>query len=292
MRTQRIMLIFLFSCFAIPVIATPKLLHMNLSEAIKSKIVTMDAVNTEGGYKGKTTKLTVKNTTESILQLKVDQGIILKPDDPKYQPLVLAGEELLVVQPYKEGAVDVNTFCGNSPKSCPSTNLHYSFLQTGSDTLIKVLKFIKLHSLFDYLGQDAVWVITNNKSIGRAYDESRETISKQLIALLCTATGRGKPEYYTVGRHVEIPDEPAYVPKALKIIANFEVLLSEPKVLTLGVYDSAGKMIQPVFEAQSFPRAGHRFGVEFESADVTAGNYFILLKEGDKILKEQKVHVD
>ena len=292
MVAKRMIFIFLFTCFAMRSIAAPELLHMNLADAIKSKMATMDAINTEGKYKGKTTKLTVKNTTASILQLKIDQGIILKPDDPKYQPLVLAGDELLVVQPHKEGTIEVNTFCGNCPMSCPSANLHYSFLQTGSDTLIKVLKFIKANALFDYLGQDAVWVITNNRNIGSAYDESREAISKQLIELLCKVTGRGKPEYYMASKHVEIPDEPAYVPKALKIIANFEILLSEPKVLTLGVFDSAGKMIQPVFEAQSFPRAGHRFGVEFESADVAAGNYFILLKEGDKILQEKKVLVD
>jgi len=252
----------------------------------------MDAVNTSGRYVGKTTKLSVTNTSESVLHLKVDLGMILKPADSAYQPLVLAGEEMLVVQPSKSGEVEVNTFCGNSLRHCPAKDLHYSFARISSDTLLKVLRFIKTNSLFDYLGQDAVWAITNGHGIDHVYNGSKDMLSESLIELVCKVTGRPKPEYYSVSDHVEMPSAAAYVPKTLKIIANFEIILESPKVLSLGVYDSAGKMIQPVFENQSFQRSGHRFGVEFESADVSAGNYYIWLKEGDKVLQQKMVKVD
>jgi hypothetical protein len=290
MKKPAILFLFLFIC--LPLLASSKMVNMDLSEAIKSKMVTMTAINEKGMYCGKTTKLIVKNISSNELQLKVNLGIVLMPDSMNTQPMVLSGEEMLVVQPSKEGEVLVSTFCGNAPLQCPDKDFRYSFGYVGNDTLVKLLRFIKTNSYYGYLAQYAVWAITNGNSIGTVYDEADVARSTKFQDELVKITGRKKADYYTVMNPVERPAEPAYVPKPLKIIANFEILLDAPKTLTLGVFDSSGKMIQPVFENQSFSHAGHRFGVEFESADVPAGYYYIRLKEGDEILKEKMVKVD
>lgn len=146
--------------------------------------------------------------------------------------------------------------------------------------------------LFDYLGQQAVWAITNNHELSNVYDPARDVVSKQLIELISTITGKAKPAYYTLVPDEQNPGSPAYNPKVLKILAQFEARLDAPKTLTLGVFDAAGIMVQPVFENQNFPARGHRFEVEFEAENVAAGNYFIRLKEGDAILQEKMVKVD
>ena len=284
-------LIFLFFA-ALPGIISATTVKMNLSDAIKNNTVKAEGVNFEGGYVGKTTKLMITNNTKSVMQIKVDIGVIFKPDDDAYQPMVLAGEEFVMIMPLTKGEIDVETFCGNAPGHCPAKDLHYTFSHVGSDTLIKILQFIKKNSLFDYLGQDAVWAITNQHDIGAVYDPSKKAISKQLQELICTATGRPKPEYYTVTAKTQVPDEPAYVPKTMKIIANFEIILDYPKILTLGIYNDSGKMVQKVFENQDFGKSGHRFGVEFEAEGALQGKYYIRLKEGEKILQEKMFKVN
>ncbi len=276
----------------IPSIGWTSVVKKDLSEAIKDNSVKLDAINFEGGYSGKTTKLVISNTTKSVLQIKVNMGVILSPDDTTCQPLVLAGEEILVVMPSKVGEVNVETFCGNAPYHCPSKNLHYSFSHVGSDTLVKILRFIKTNMLYGNLGQSAVWVITNNSPLSDIYDYEKEVIARQLVELISKTTGRPLPEYYTLHNMEQIPGAPAYVPKVLKIIANFEVRLETPKIMTLGIYNDKGEMIKKVFENQEFAALGHRFGVEFESADVPAGKYFIRLKEGETILQEKMVKVE
>jgi hypothetical protein len=67
--------------------------------------------------------------------------------------------------------------------------------------------------------------------------------------------------------------------------------LQEPKKLTLGVYNAEGEMIQQVFTDRMFGKAGHRFRVTFEADDVSPGMYYIRLKEGDNVLREQAVEV-
>ena len=276
----------------VPCLAWSTVVKMNLSDAIKDNSVKLEAINYEGGYQGKTTRLQITNTTKSVLQVKVNLGIILSPDDSKCQPMVLAGEEMLVVSPSKTTEVIVETFCGNAPLHCPSKGLHYSFSHTGSDTLVKVLRFIKTNSLYDGLGQSAVWAITNNSPLSDIYDVEKEAISRQLLEFVSTVTGRPLPDYYTMHSISQVSGAPAYVPKVLKIIANFEVSLETPKIMTLGIYNDKGDMIKKVFENQEFAALGHRFGVEFESSDVPAGKYYIRLKEGDAIIQEKMVKVD
>lgn len=267
-------------------------LKKTLSEAIADKSIQLDAVNYEGAYLGKTTRLMVTNNTKNVLQLKVDLGVILKPADPDYQPMVLAGEEMLVIMPSTTGEVKVQTFCGNSPLNCPSKDLHYSYWRAGSDTLVRVLRFIKNNNLYNYLGQHAVWVVTNHARLSDVYDQEADAVSKQLTDLLNKLTGQPIPDYYVVHHDAQTPGAPAFVPKALKIVAEFEVRLETPKTMTLGIYDGEGKMIQKVFENQQFEALGHRFGVEFESSNVQAGNYYIRLKEGDVVLQEKMVKVE
>ncbi len=269
-----------------------KTITINLSEAIEKKMVTTEGVNISGDYMGKTMSLSVTNISQETLVIKVENGVIFKPEDPKNQPMVIAGEPTLIVPPTKKKSVDVYTFCGNAPRHCPGKDAKYSYGFKASDTLIGVLQFIKNYSLYDDLGQNAVWAITNNHSLSQIYDSQRESIAKDLLALVMRLTSREKPQYYSITKHEAIPDAPAYVPKTLKIIADFELRLEAPKVLTLGVFDASGKMIQSVFENQEFGALGHRFEVEFESADVQAGNYYIRLKEGEKVIKEQVVKVD
>lgn len=285
-------LLVIFFMALLPGFAFATSIKTDLSDAIKDKTIKLDAVNVAGRYIGKTTKLVLTNTTKSVLQVKINLGVILSPDDSDYQPMVLAGEELLVVMPGKTGEVEVETFCGNSPRNCPKKDLHYTFSRVASDTLIKILRFVKTYSLYDFLGQHGVWAFTNDRNLSGVYESDRDELSKKFIDAICKATGWPKPGYYNLWRENETPGQPAFVPKTLKIYAEFEVRLDAPKTMTLGVFDGDGKMIQKVFENKEFPAMGHRFGVEFEAENVTAGKYYIRLKEGEAVLQEKMVKVD
>ena len=115
---------------------------------------------------------------------------------------------------------------------------------------------------------------------------------KKLVEYIANLTGQPVPDYYVENATSTRQGQPVYTPKTLKIYAQFEQKLEEPKKLTLGVYDSEGEMIQPVFENRPFGKAGHRFKVTFEAKDVPAGKYYIRLKEGEDIVRETAVTVE
>lgn len=266
--------------------------RVDLSATVADGSVRLAAVNFAGKYIGKTTRLTLTNTTKQIISVTIDAGVILKPVKVEDQPMVLVGGEMVTISAGRSAEVEVQTFCGNLSAHCPTKDGAYSFQKKGSDTLVRVLQFIRDRQLFDHLGQNGVWVITNNAPIDDVYDSDNKQVSALFVEHLCKVTGKPKPEMQRQVRYAEEAGATLGTPKALKIYAEFEVLLESPKTLTLGVFNDKGEMIQKVFEDQQFGRAGHVFGVDFEAADVQAGSYYIRLKEGDVVMKEKVVKID
>lgn len=266
--------------------------RLSLSDAIRMNVVKAEGV-AKGGYTGQALKLKLTNNTGNPLLITVDPAVVFRPADTTQQDLVLAGNEKISIAPFKEAAADVQTFCAKSHASSPLKNEPFSFLKKGSDTLEKVLLYLRQNNLLNSsLAQAAVWVITNDHGLDGVYAIGLERQSQQLVGFLSSLTGKAFPSVFRIYEHRNTPDVPVFNPKALSIIASFEEKLDAPKKLTLGVYDGNGALIQPVFEDRTFGKGGHRFKVDFEAEDVAPGAYFIRLKEGETVMQEKRVVVE
>lgn len=262
-----------------------------LSQAIQQHIVTVSAEATGNSYMQQGLKLTVKNTGSLNFILVMNQGATFAPVDAEAQPLLLAGEEIMPMQPLKEATINVQTFCANSNASSPQKGMKYTYDRIADDNLVKLLAFLKQNRLYNELGQNAVWHFTNGHSLNSVYDSGNELASKKLVDFITTLTGKDKPEYFVQTSSSTIAGQPVHNPKTLKIFATIEQELKEPKKLTLGIYNEQGEMIQPVFENRHFGIMGHRFKVEFQAENAPEGKYYIRLKEGETILHEKMVEV-
>jgi hypothetical protein len=268
-------------------------LRLNLKTAMDNHLVSVTGEATSQGYRGKGLRLKVTNKSGSQLMLTMDQGLIFSPAEEGQQDLVLAGGEAnLFVQPFKDATFDLQTFCAEASDAAPTAGMAYTFSEKGDTQLVQVLQYLKRFYMFDALGQSAVWVVTDDYNPATAYDAGRDAQARKLVTFLEGVTGRKADRYFTQYAQNTTPGQPVVSDKPLKIVAQFEQLLDAPKKLTLGVFDEKGAMIQKVFQDQIFGRAGHRFKVEFQSAAVPGGRYYIRLKEGDAVLQETAVKVD
>lgn len=274
---------------AIAVYAGPT--RIPLSQAIQQHIVTVSAEATGNSYMQQGLKLTVKNTGSLNFILVMNQGVIFTPAEENVQPLILAGEEIMPMQPLKEATINVQTFCANSSASAPQKGMKYSYDKVAEDNLVKLLAFLKQNRMFNELGQNAVWHFTNGHSLNTVYEVNNEFTSKKVLDFITALTGAQMPEYYVKTSPRTVAGQLVYNPKVLKIFATFEHELQAPKKLSLGIYNEQGEMIQPVFENRNFGATGHRFKVEFEAENVSAGKYYIRLKEGENTLNEKMVEV-
>lgn len=285
----KVCILLLFAvCCTVASFATVK--RTSLKAAMDQGLIQVKASSAGRGYHAM--RLQVKNTGASALQLTIDTGLIFRPADTSYQDLVIPGGDNLFVAAGRETSVELNSFCGKSYASTPADSLVYRFHEKADAGMVKVLGFILQHRLYDRLGQHAVWVLTNGHELAGVFDPERAALSQQLIALLAEVTGRPLPDYYRVYGINEQPGQIAFVPKVLKMYAQFEWKQESTQVMTLGIYDEAGRMVQPVAESQEFRNGGNRVTVEFEAEDVHAGKYFIRLMNGSTVVKEQMVLVE
>ena len=287
---KRIILLTLIAI--LPLFAFAASTSMKLSDALKKEIVRLEAVNTTGNYKGKAVKLTITNNSGSSIDLKVDMGIILKPENPAFQPLVLAGEEELTLKAHEKGEVNVEVFADNSYKAIPIEGLHYTYLRVAGDTLIKILRFIKEHSLFDHLGQAAVWAITNYHPLNNIYERSRDSLSRKLISFIVEVTKREKPAFYASYTDNEIPAQPAYLAKIDKIYIPFDISLKVAGTLSAILFSPKGMPVKTIYGPQSFEPGTHRIIAELDPAGFDAGKYSVKLTENEKTLQDKEILVN
>lgn len=277
-----------------PTLAAPPPLRIGLKEAMDKNIVGVEAKGSGQSYHAKGLHLQVTNKSGSALMLTMDAGLIFKSDDTTRQDLVLAGMELLVLAPYKTGEMDVQTFCAKSHAYPPGAGQPYSKAVMGSEQLAQLAAYIKKNNLFNGLGQSAVWVITNgDRDLSSIYSSSMQFQSQKLVEFMSGLLNLPKPEVYKEYATNTAPGQPAREPKVLRIYAEFELKLPDPKKLTLGIFNEEGRQVQGVFENRPFPGGKiHKFKVDFQAQGAKPGKYYIRLKEGDAVVQEKEFRLE
>lgn len=272
--------------------ASAALERISLKEGMANGTLEVKAWANGNGYHNKSLHMEITNTGAKAIQVEIDQALIFRPVDTGYQDFVLAGTDLVVVKGKGTMIVEEQVFCGKSHAAAPSRNLTFQFLKQGDEQLVKVMTFINQKKLYDNLGQDAVWALTNRHELNGVFDPARPDLSRELLAYMSKVTGWPIPEYYKLYAHNARGTGPVAEPKALKMLALFDWKLEAPKTLTLGIYNKDGRMVQPVVENKEFGRGGHRVRVEFEAEGAETGMYYIRLMDGAAVMKETAVKVD
>jgi outer membrane biogenesis lipoprotein LolB len=265
---------------------------INLTTAINNKAVSFKATGSGKSYHDKALNLELENKTGKTVNIRVDTAIVFRPDDTSYQDIMLAGGDQVAIAPHKTVSLQTQSYCVKSRARGPVEGLNFSYAGLGDGYMIKLLAFIGREHINTSLAQDAVWVLANGHSLREIFDGDDPKSAEKLVRFMVSLTGQPLPTIYEEHKKVTTPGEVVYVPKALKMYAKFEWKNEKPKTMTLGVFDSAGKMIEQVFESKEIERGNHRATVEFESADVPAGKYYIRLMDGNTIFKEETVRVE
>jgi hypothetical protein len=284
--------ILLGSLFCIGVLPVWANVSGGLKAAMEKGQVKVVATTTGKSYHSKALKLQLSNTTKERLQLSIDPALIFTPLEPGYQDLVLPAEEMIALAPGATAEIEVQTFCGKLHASAPGGKLTYKLWKQGDSTMIKVTQYIRKHNLYDGLGQNAIWALTDGHDLDGIIDPERPKISAELLALMTKLTGRPTPEYFKLYKLDTVAGQPVFQKRVLKIIASIEWKLEAPKSLTLGIYNQEGSLVQGVFEDKPMAKGGYKMQVQFEAEGAPPGNYFMRLRDGNTLMKEIKVTVD
>lgn len=249
----------------------------------------MDAVTTAAKYTGSSVRLTITNTGNTQIIIKINTGVILKPDNPAYQQLVLPGGETLTLKAHEKGEIDAEVFCNNAIKDCPVAGLHYSYYRIGGEELLKVLEYVREHALFDHLGQTAVWSITNYLPLSCVYDSSNALQSENIIAYIAEVTKREKPKYFITYNDYEKPGQRACMGRTEKIYVPFDITLNSSETLSVSLYNLKGVLVKEIAEPQLFDAGKHHITAIILPGHLEASKYIVKLKNTEKTLQEREI---
>ncbi len=263
-----------------------------LKTALQNGQIKVAAVSSGQNYHSKALRLQISNATREAIRLKIDPALIFRPDDTSYQNLVLPAEEMLALAPGGKAEIEVQTFCGKLHASAPGKALSYRLWKQGDSTMIKVTQYIRRHALYDDLGQQAIWALTDHHNLDGIIDPARPKESAELLALMKKETGWETPEYFKMYKLNTVAGQPVFQKRILKIVANMEWKLDAPASVSLGIYNQTGGLVQGVLEEKIMARGGYKMLVQFEAEGAPPGRYFVRLIEGDKLKKEIEVKVD
>jgi len=263
-----------------------------LKTALENGWISIAATGSGKAFNQAGLHLNIKNKTKKALQLTIDPALVFQPIDTAFQDLILPGETFVLLASSGESELDIQSFCGKSNARAPGRALVFHFAHQGDSTMIKVAQFINKYGLYNGTGQSAIWALTNYHNLSGIYDPANPTISNKLVALMAQLTGWPVPDYFKLYKTNTVAGEPVMEARILKIYSVFEWKLAVAKKLTLGIYNSSNKLIQPVMENKEFIKGGYKLTVEFEAENIAPGKYYIRLKNGNLVMKEQMVQLD
>lgn len=175
--------------------AVAKTKKMTLRTAMFKKFVRARAVAT--GTTGETAmQLSVTNLGDDTLSITTESGLLFESPDSVRQPLVLMGEDVIVLNACEERTVLIPAFCGNAPKYGPIKGMEYKYVRQLDTSLVSILKYAKKSNISKALVQNLVWMFTNKHPLRSVYDPSQPQQSEEFIAYLSKKLKMEVPKYY------------------------------------------------------------------------------------------------
>ena len=154
--------------------------YVDISTAIKQRLVTVSASASGQHYNEKGIELVMRNNGNKKIKVLIGYGAMFSPDSTEGQPFVLGEKMIVVLDKSRERKVLLQTYCANAHLHSPFEGDEYSYSGEASDTLKQVLEYMRTHNVSNTLAQNAVWYFTNRStnSLSSVYDEDNLELVK------------------------------------------------------------------------------------------------------------------
>jgi hypothetical protein len=242
----------------------------------------------KGGYTGEVIEMKIKNLFSKKFKIKVPAGHRLDSKDSTIQDILVTRPEELMLSSKEERTITLSGMCCQAYKGSPGTKSEFKVGKMADSLLVKVAEFINLNKYHDnYAAQQAVWVVSDNnrmESISSGEKSDMEKIQQYISNL----TGKPMPTYT-----IDYEQDPVLAfsgrPKELK--GTIEYYLYVNALVTCGVYDQRGRMIEMFFQNKPHDPKSHVYEFVFHTKGIPKGTYFIRVYADGQMKKEQKVEL-
>lgn len=142
-------------------------------DAILRKIIVAEFKGL-GGYNTKAVEMVVTNKSKQDVEITMESGEFLQPQNPGQQRLLTAETVLLALKSKQTAQQTVYAFCSQHYKGSPSVAMKFTASGRAQKTLCDLMALVEKQKYYDYAAQEAVWCITDNGDIQWLMSQNKE----------------------------------------------------------------------------------------------------------------------
>lgn len=261
---------------------------MNLQEAEKQSIVQSGIVS-KGDYSGDCMSLSLKNLKSSPASITIPAGTVFLADNASEQNILVTQDILCQLKGGESKKLDITGYCCEKNDAAPDEGSTFKTSMHKDEKVIKLAEFLKGKNYDTHTVQDAVWCVANGAPISNIYTEDPAQ-QKELTQFVADLTGQKETWYVNKQNHT-MDENRRIVSEAVEINGMLSCSIDQPVDVSNYVYDSENNLIHTMGPMR-FPRKG-RYEYEFKLTveGWEKGNYYILVKAGDKQLLKQEFSI-
>ena len=223
----------------------------------------------------------IMNTQDIPVDISIENGRKFLASDSTYQNLVVVKSELISLKPKERKQLQVYSMCIQANNHAPVSKVIYRTGEMADEKLCALTNFIEKHKYFNTIGQDAVWVLTNNYDVGDI--SSRDTnVANNLMREVIRLTGK-KPGVPNLNdkvyayRHYRVDSI-----SQSEIEGEFIMKLNQTSSVQIAMFDKNNIVVRELLFNPSVSAGKHTFVYKYD-ASVYKDHfyYFKMIVDGD-----------
>ena len=257
---------------------------MSVENAVKKNLVKVKIYG-KGGHLGEVIKMKILNLQKFPVEYSIEAGRRLDSKDSSQQDILITKSATVKLLANETKSFNIFGMCCQAHNSSPDSGSVFRIGRMADSNLVSMARFIDKNNLQkNHIAQSAVWVVsdgTQMESIG-----GDDPLSKTIQQFVSKLTGKSLPKYKV--EYIESDNGIAFYNHPTKISGTFEYETYTNGLVTFGIYDSKGHVIEMFFTDVPRDKGFYIFDYEFKTSNLPQGDYYARLRFEGQVKKEQK----
>jgi hypothetical protein len=249
--------------FFLAVILTANLYCMatptTLSEGIKSNklkvLITGNNITknpTKSSHTGKCLKITISNSSNVILEVKIENAYHFTNEYDFKQDLISTENYIVKLNVNETKTIAINALCGEKKNASPNETDTFQLAYKHQGSIEKLTTILQRLKTYDNTAQQAMWCFTDNNSIDNIYDTDLDTtIENELVKFVALEKGIAIPKRpYNLNKKIRAIRYP------IELIGSHSEHIDRPTTTGFYLTDTTNKVLETIVADDTESRKG------------------------------------
>ncbi len=267
----------------------PKVEDITLKQAIAKGYLECVFTNNKG-YTHYSRCLIAKliNKSPRMLNIKIDNGMQVNPDDSGYQNLIVTENLFVTINPNETKNIPIYAMCTEPHDRAPgNVPVSYTMAHDATGVMKAVTDLISQNNYHTSEGQQAVWCVAENSSLDAISGYDTVSVGK-LQRLISKLTGKKIPPPPAKDDYKRNYYAETYHPK-ITIGGEFEYSFSKIRNIHIAMFDKNNVIVRELYQKDGEAPGAHKQKYEFDASVYTDNLYYIRLIADGQVRLESKV---